>query len=176
MTGSSWHEGCPVSPDALRLLRLSYWGFDRRAHVGEMIVDRDVAADVVTVFRTLFAARFPIQRMHLVDDYGGDDERSMEANNTSGFNCRFATGHPGLWSEHSYGRAVDVNPLLNPYAAADGSIEPANDRRYADRSRHDPGMIHPGDVVVRAFASIGWAWGGAWTSVKDYQHFSLSGR
>jgi D-alanyl-D-alanine carboxypeptidase len=173
---SSWHEGCPVSLDDLRLLRVSYWDFGGRPRVGEMVVNGDVARDVVRVFRRLFDERFPIERMRLVDAYGGDDDRSMAADNTSAFNCRFATGHPGVWSEHSYGRAIDVNPLRNPYVAADGSVQPTRGVAYADRSRRDRGMIHHGDVVVRAFASIGWEWGGDWTSFQDYQHFSQSGR
>jgi hypothetical protein len=100
----------------------------------------------------------------------------MAANNTSAFNCRSATGHPGVWSEHAYGRAIDVNPLVNPYVSSGGSVDPLQGRMYADRSRHDRGLIHPGDVVVEAFASIGWEWGGSWTSTRDYQHFSQSGR
>jgi hypothetical protein len=173
---SSWREGCPVPVEDLRLLAMSFWGYDRRVHTGEMVVHRDVARDVVKVFRRLFDERFPIRRMRLVDEYGGDDDRSMAANNTSGFNCRDRAGSPGVWSEHAFGRAIDVNPLVNPYVAADGFVDPPEGRSYTDRSRNDRGMIHPGDVVVEAFASIGWEWGGDWASVKDYQHFSENGR
>jgi hypothetical protein len=173
---SSWHEGCPVPLEDLRLLTLSFWGYDGRPHTGEMVVHADVSKDVVRVFRRLFDARYPIRRMRLVDEYGAVDDRSMAANNTSGFNCRWRAGSPGVWSEHAFGRAIDVNPLVNPYVTSDGFVDPASGRPYADRSRHDEGMIHDGDIVVRAFASIGWEWGGDWTSIKDYQHFSETGR
>jgi hypothetical protein len=172
----SWHAGCPVGLDDLRLLTLSYWGFDDHEHTGELVVHRDVAHDVVQVFGKLFEAAFPIERMRLVDAYRADDDRSMAADNTSAFNCRYATGHPGVWSEHAYGRAIDINPLLNPYVGSDGSVLPPGGSTYAHRSRTDAGMIHDGDVVVRAFAEIGWGWGGGWTSFQDYQHFSQSGR
>jgi hypothetical protein len=171
----SWHEGCPVGFQDLRLLRISLWGFDGKVHAGKLVVHRDVSRDVVAAFEALFEAAFPVRRMRLVDEYGGDDDRSMAANNTSAFNCRESTGHPGVWSEHSYGRAIDINPLNNPYVAG-GTVLPPEGAAYADRSRQARGMIHDGDAVVRAFASIGWEWGGDWSSIKDYQHFSASGR
>jgi hypothetical protein len=99
----------------------------------------------------------------------------MAADNTSAFNCRSVTGHPGVWSEHSYGWAIDINPAENPYVAGHFVALPAGSR-YADRGLDRPGMIHPGDVVVRAFGAAGWGWGGAWHSIQDYQHFSLTGR
>jgi hypothetical protein len=171
----SWHPGCPVPIDDLRLLTLGFWGFDGKAHTGELVLHRDVAAAALGVFEKLFAARFPIRRMQLVDDYGADDERSMEANNTSAFNCRPVTGGTS-WSEHAYGRAIDINPIQNPYLTAAGTVLPPEGRAYADRSRRARGMIHPGDVVVRAFAAIGWVWAGTWENPKDYQHFSSTGR
>lgn len=172
---SSWRSGCPVGLDDLRFLRLSFWGFDGRGHTGELVVHEDVASNVVTVFRQLFAARFPIQRMRLVDVYGGDDQRSMEANNTSAFNCRRSAGNSGGWSEHAYGRAIDINPVQNPYVSG-GTVEPAAGAAYLDRTSPARGLIRAGGLVVRAFRSIGWGWGGDWTSTKDYQHFSRSGR
>jgi hypothetical protein len=172
----SWRQGCPVGFGDLRLLTLSFWGFDRRVHTGELVVHEDASRDVVNVFQELFEAEFPVDRMRLVDEYEGDDDRSMGANNTSGFNCREATGHPGVWSEHSYGRAIDINPLVNPYVASDRTVLPPAGARYADRSGKAKGMILEGDLVVRAFASIGWEWGGSWSSIKDYQHFSATGR
>jgi len=175
MIPSSWRPGCPVPIEDLRLLTLSYWGFDGTSHTREMIVNEDVATEVISVFRALFAQRFPIQGMELVDVYGGDDDRSMAANNTSAFNCRSVTGHPGVWSEHSYGRAIDVDPVQNPYVSSGGSVAPPAGAAYADRSRSAAGMIHGGDSTVEAFAAIGWAWGGGWPSIKDYQLFSSSG-
>jgi D-alanyl-D-alanine carboxypeptidase-like protein len=171
----SWRPGCPVTLGHLRLLTLTYWGFDARGHTGEMAVHEDVADGVVRVFHELFDDRFPIRRMSLVDEFGGNDDRSMAADNTSAFNCRLATGSSTVWSEHAYGRAIDVNPVENPYVAG-GRVAPPAGAPYADRSRRAPGMIHPGDPTVRAFAAIGWGWGGSWHSFQDYQHFSASGR
>lgn len=172
---SSWHPGCPVPLEDLRLLSLSYWGFDGKVHDGELVVHRDVAEDVLTVFGAIFRERFPIRRMRLVDDYGGDDARSMAANNTSAFNCRPVTGGTS-WSEHSYGRAIDLDPVQNPYVTAGGVILPAEGAGYADRSLHARGMIHAGGAVVAAFGAVGWSWGGEWSSPADYQHFSSTGR
>jgi hypothetical protein len=113
--------------------------------------------------------------MQPVDRYGGDDFRSIEADNTSAFNCRPATGS-SRWSEHAYGRAIDVDPIENPYVTAAGTTAHAASRTYLDRSRHRPGMAYEGGVLVEAFAAAGWGWGGSWTGIKDYQHFSSRGR
>ena len=171
---SSWRPGCPVPLWKLRYLRVSIWGFDGKVRTGELVVRRSQAWPVVRAFRTLFRARFPIKRMRLVDEYGADDDASMAANNTSAFNCRLATGGSS-WSEHAYGRAIDINPIQNPYVKGDTVLPPAG-RRFVNRKRQAQGMIHDGDVVVRAFAAIGWEWGGLWTSLRDYQHFSSTGR
>jgi hypothetical protein len=171
---SSWRPGCPLPRDDLRLLTLAHWGFDREVHRGELVVHKEQAPAVKRVFRVLFRVRFPIERMELVDRYGGDDDRSMAANNTSAFNCRRVEGSSS-WSEHAYGRAIDINPLQNPLV--DGKrVAPPGGSRYLDRSRRAKGLIRADDVVVRAFAAVGWGWGGYWTSVKDYQHFSATGR
>ncbi len=175
MTGRSWHPGCPVALSQLRLLTLTYQGFDRRPHTGKLVVNADVANTVVSVFRRLYDARFPIRRMRLVDDYGGNDFRSIEADNTSAFNCRAATGSTH-WSNHAYGLAIDVNTIENPYVDSGQTSHPAS-RPYLDRSWHRPGMAYPGGVLVEAFASVGWGWGGSWSgSIHDYQHFSVDGR
>jgi D-alanyl-D-alanine carboxypeptidase len=171
----SWRRGCPAPLKDLRLVTMTHWGFDGANHIGEMVLHRRVVDDVLTVFRTLFDARFPIRRMRLVDVYRGDDDRSMAADNTSAFNCRKVTGGSD-WSQHSYGWAIDINPVENPYVSRSGRILPPNGEKYADRSRRARGMIHRGDLVYRAFISIGWGWGGNWRSIKDYQHFSLTGR
>jgi hypothetical protein len=174
MTGDSWHSGCPVSLSQLRVLTLSYWGFDNRAHTGRIVVNADVARSVVSVFRRLYAARYPIRRMQPVDAYGGSDFRSI-ADNTSSFNCRAATGST-RWSEHAYGHAIDIDPIENPYVEG-GTTSHGASRPYLDRSRDRPGMAYPGSVVVQAFAAVGWGWRGSWSgSVRDYQHFSVSGR
>jgi len=174
MTGVSWHPGCPVGFNRLRLLKLSVWGFDGRVHRGRLVVNADAARPMVAVMQRLFRLHFPIRRMRLVDAYGGDDHRSMEADNTSAFNCRFVAGTE-RWSEHAYGRAIDVNPIENPYADSDGYVSPPQGAPFADRSRRAPGLIHRGGPVVAAFAAAGWEWGGNWAWPKDYQHFSATG-
>jgi len=175
MDGVSWRPGCPVPLRDLRLLRLRYWGFDRRAHRGRLVVHRDVAWEIVGAFRRLYRAYFPIRQMRLVDYYGADDQTSMEHDNTSAFNCRRRAGQPGVWSQHAYGRAVDVNPVENPYVWS-GGVSPWNGAPYVDRSDRRRGMIFHGDAVWWAFRNRSWEWGGDWTSVKDYQHFSRNGR
>jgi hypothetical protein len=175
MTGVSWHKGCPVPISDLRLLTLSYRGFDGRTHTGRLIVNRSAAKDVVGVFRRLYRASFPIRRMRLIDAYGGSDFRSIEADNTSAFNCRAATGSSS-WSNHAYGLAIDVNPIENPYVDSAGRTSHPASRRYLDRSRIRRGMAYPGGVLVRAFEAAGWGWGGYWSGIRDYQHFSVNGR
>ena len=171
--GPSWHSGCPVAVSQLRVLTLTHWGFDGRVHSGRLVVNADAATPLLRVFRRLYALRFPIPRMVPVDAYGADDYRSIEADNTSSFNCRRATGSTH-WSEHAYGEAVDLDPLENPYVENGRTSHPGS-VPYLDRSRLRPGMVSP--AVIAAFRSIGWGWGGNWTgSVRDYQHFSRSGR
>jgi hypothetical protein len=173
MTGVSWRPGCPVRLRDLRLLRLSHRGFDGKPRTGRLIVHRDAARDLVQVFRDLYAARVPIKRMVPVDAYGGSDFRSIEADNTSAFNCRYVEGTT-RWSNHAFGTAIDVNPIENPYVSGGRTSHRAS-RPYLDRARRRPGMAYEGGALVRAFDRIGWGWGGRWTSVKDYQHFSASG-
>ena len=170
---SSWRPGCPVPLEDLRLLNLDHWGFDGGIHRGELVVHRDQVGPVLHVMGQLYDARFPIERMQLVDVYGGDDERSMAANNTSAFNCRAVSGRPGVWSQHAYGWAVDLNPVQNPYESG-VRVSPPAGAPFANRSTRHPGMVHAG--VVQAFSSVGWGWGGNWASPKDYQHFSATGR
>ena len=174
MTGRSWRQGCPVPLRNLRVLTLSYRRFDGKTRVGRLVVHADVAREMVDVFRTLYRARFPIRRMVPVDAYGASDFRSIEADNTSAFNCRYVDGTT-RWSEHAYGRAIDVNPIENPYVSGGRTSHPAS-VPYLDRSRRRPGMAYEGGALVRAFDAIGWGWGGRWASVRDYQHFSASGR
>ena len=171
----TYRAGCPVPPAELRLVRVSHWGFDGEPHTGSLVVNRRVTGDVIGVFRRLYAARFPIRRMVPVSAFRGDDDASMAADNTSAFNCRAAVGSPtGRWSMHAFGLAIDVNPVENPYVLG-GRARPPAGRRYVDRSRVRPGMAVAGGVLVRAFESVGWVWGGRWRS-PDYQHFSTTGR
>lgn len=175
MTGVSWRPGCPVGLDELRLVRASHWGFDGRVRTGRIVVHHDVARDVATVLRRLYAGRFPIRRMVPVDAYGASDFRSIEADNTSAFNCRPVEGTT-RWSEHAYGRAIDLNPIENPYVSSDGTSSHRASAPYLSRTRYRAGMAVEGGVVVRAFDAVGWSWGGRWSGVKDYQHFSASDR
>ncbi|MDP8911501.1 MAG: M15 family metallopeptidase [Actinomycetota bacterium] len=171
----SWRPGCPVAPSQLRLVRLVHWGLDGRRRSGSLVVHRRVARDVITVFRRLYKAHFPIRRMVPVSRYRGSDDASMAADNTSGFNCRRVGSRTGSWSMHAYGLAIDVNPVENPYVLG-GRARPRAGRRYVDRTPYRSGMAVPGGVLVKAFASVGWRWGGRWAGSPDYQHFSQTGR
>jgi hypothetical protein len=172
----SWHSGCPVGPSQLRRVRLSFVGFDRERHLGALIVNARVVPQVTLVFRTLYRARFPIRRMQPIDAYRGNDDRSAAADNTSGFNCRAAVASgPKSWSMHAYGEAIDVNDLENPYLIGSRVIPPAG-KGYVDRANVRPGMAVEGGVLVRAFARVGWGWGGRFAGTPDYQHFSTNGR
>jgi D-alanyl-D-alanine carboxypeptidase len=174
MTGVSWRAGCPVSLRDLRLVTATYRDFSGRARTGWLVVHRDVAAGVLGVLRRLYAAGFPIRRMIPIDAYGGSDFRSIEADNTSAFNCRPVDG-TNTWSEHAYGRAIDVNPIENPYVSGGRTSHPAS-VPYVDRVPCRKGMACPGNRLVAAFRAIGWGWGGDWSSARDYQHFSSSSR
>jgi hypothetical protein len=171
----SWHSGCPVSPSALRRVRLTYWGFDGKPHRGALVVNQSAVREIVIVFRRLYLARSPIRRMRPIDVYGGSDERSLAADNTSAFNCRYVVGPgPRRWSTHAYGLAIDVNPVENPYVE-NGHVHPRAGRAYLNRGKVRPGMAVRGGVLVRAFAAVGWQWGGRWSGTPDYQHFSATG-
>jgi len=174
MVGSSWHRGCPVPLRDLRLVKLRFRDFRGETRAGRLVVHRSAAPRIVRVFRRLYRVGFPIRRMRLVDAYGADDHRSMNADNSSAFNCREVAGRPGVWSRHAFGRAIDVNPVENPYVSG-GHVSPAKGRRFANRGWLRKGMIPPRGHVVRAFAGIGWEWGGGWYGTKDFQHFSASG-
>jgi hypothetical protein len=157
---------------------VSYWDFRGQVRPGTLVVHERVARDVLWVFRRIFRARFPIHRIGLPPRYRPPRPEDFEStrNLSSAFNCRPATDHPWSISQHSYGWAIDLNPLQNPYVRSDGSVLRRAARPFRDRTRRLPGMIHRGDAVVRAFAAIGWAWGGDWHTIKDYMHFSLTGR
>jgi hypothetical protein len=167
----SYRARCPVGPAQLRTVRVSYWDFDGRPQTGSIVVAGRVAPELVTVFRQLWDARFPIRRLRPVSAYGGDDDRSMAADNTSAFNCRFVGGTT-RWSMHAYGEAIDVNPVENPYVRG-STVSPPAGRAYLDRTRYRKGMAVANGVLVRAFASVGWKWGAAF---GDHQHFSTTGR
>lgn len=173
--GGSWRPGCPVAPTQLRQIRLAYIGFDGERHLGTLVVNSAVVPVVVRVFARLYAERFPILKMVPIAAYDGNDDRSMAADNTSGFNCRLAVAAGAKhWSMHAFGEAIDVNPVQNPYDF-DGSVLPAAGERFADRADVRPGMAVPGGELVDAFTAVGWGWGGNWVGYPDYQHFSING-
>ena len=174
--GKSWHSGCPVGPTSLVTLTMTYWGFDQRAYQGQLVVNRAVMSPVVAAFRSMYLARFPIRRMVPIAAYGGNDNKSMAADNTSAFNCRRAVSNgPPSWSMHAYGEAIDINTLENPYRL-DGKVLPPAGAPYMDRSNVRRGMIVVGSAPVAAFSAVHWGWGGNWSSTPDYQHFSVNGR
>ena len=174
MTGVSWRDGCPVGLDELALLEMTHWGFDGEIHRGRMVVAAAVADDVLGAFAAMFDAGFPIEKIRLVDEYGADDDLSMEDNNTSAFNCRRVTGGTS-YSQHSFGDAIDMNPVQNPYVRGSTVLPPAGSD-YLDRSDVRQGMIVDPGAALDAFRAIGWEWGGEWSTLKDYQHFSANGR
>ncbi len=165
----SWKPGCPVHPDDLRAVEVDYVDFAGSYQRGTLIVRAAVADDIAAVFERLYGARYPVESIRPIDVYDGDDAASMEANNTSAFNCRAVTGGTS-WSRHSYGMAVDINPMQNPYVSS-LQVLPPKGAEYVDRQNYHPAMIRPGDVVQTSFADIGWRWGGSFRSIRDYQHF-----
>jgi len=175
--GHSYHKGCPVGLSELRYLRLPYRDFKGSVCMGEMIVHQEVASEVVALFAQLYKRGYPIAKMQLISDYGGSDWRSIEADNTSAFNCRSATGSK-KWSKHAYGKAIDINPLENPYISRSGHISHKASLPYKKRViRHkgrakERAMLLGNGEEVRMFEKRGWQWGGRWKRVKDYQHFS----
>ncbi len=172
--GASWHESCPVSVKDLRRISVSHRTFDGTAEQGFLVVHADAVDDLTSVFRMLFAMGYPIERMDPIEMFEGSDDDSMAANNTSAFNCRAVAG-TNIWSQHAYGTAVDINPLVNPYVVGE-SVHPPGGRTYLDRTLNSPGMIVEDGPVVTAFRGVGWIWGGTWENKKDYQHFSTNGQ
>ncbi|MFO0664301.1 MAG: M15 family metallopeptidase [Polyangiaceae bacterium] len=174
MTGVSWRPECPVSLDDLTLLDVPHYGFDGAIHRGRVVVAKRLSTAFLTAFKAMYVARFRIEKMRLVDEYGADDDASMADNNTSAFNCRKSTGGTS-WSQHTYGNAIDINPVQNPYVKGATVLPPAG-APFRTRDGSKPGVIVKGDAVVKAFDALGWGWGGRWTSFQDYQHFSENGR
>ena len=172
MLGKSYPEECPVPLDDLRYVKVLHVGFDGESHEGEMIVNKRIADDVVEIFKELYEAEYPIERIRLIDEYDASDEASMTDNNTSCFCYRTISGSNQL-SYHARGLAVDVNTLYNPYVSKK-KIEPAAGKKYAyDRDSGNPYYIDEDDLCYKLFTEHGFFWGGHWNSVKDYQHFEM---
>jgi hypothetical protein len=174
--GSSWRNGCPVSLNDLRYLRLKHINFNGKDVMGEIIVHKEVSVEVTEIFEALYKIGYPIKKMRLVSDYKGSDWDSIESDNTSAFNCRAATGSK-KWSKHSYGKAIDINPIENPYISRKGYIShkasaPYRNRVHQKSTYADKAVLLKDDKAVHIFKKYGWKWGGDWYSMKDYQHFS----
>ena len=167
---TTWHPGCPTPPENLSVLHVTYWTFQSNKAEGVLLVNRALAPELAGIFRQLYTRHFPIARMEPVENFGGDDEKSMAANNTSAFNCRDITGQKGKFSNHSWGRAIDINPLTNPYVKGD-RVLPEAGRAYLDRGISYPGSLNAQSFAVELFERHGWTWGGRWPDRKDYQHF-----
>ena len=173
-----WHRGCPVWMSQLRVLGYRYYGFDSKTHIGQIVVNAKVASPLATVFAKLYRMRFPIRDGAFASTYGPHPDQSGDV--TASFECRDAAASPCSssatthnWSMHAYGEAVDLDPRENPYVGC-GMTRDKTALSYLKRSRVRPGMVTP--AVRRAFASIGWGWGGSWVgSTKDYMHFSING-
>ena len=173
MNGVSYHADCPVGLDDLSQIEMTHWGFDGEIHTGQLIVASTLAELVRDAFEHAYNWRFAIERMEPVSQFDGDDNQSMAANNTSAFNCRSVTGGSS-WSQHSYGNAIDINPIQNPYVRG-STVLPPEGESYLERDPEVPGLIIEPGPVTGPFLRKGWGWGGQWTSLKDYQHFSENG-
>ncbi len=174
--GNSWREGCPVGLEDLRYLRIKHLNFNGEEQMGEMVVHKEVSVEVTEIFEALYELGYPIRKMRLVSDYKGSDWHSIESDNTSAFNCRRATGSK-KWSKHSYGKAIDINPIENPYISRKGYIShkasaPYRKRVHQKSTYADRAVLLKDDKAVQIFKKYGWQWGGDWSGVKDYQHFS----
>ena len=177
INGNTWRKSCPIKLKELRLIKISYIGFDNKEHLGEMIVHKSVANEVVNIFKELKQIKYPIEKIQLVSNYKGSDDLSMKNNNTSSFNCRLMTGSKTKYSTHSYGKAIDINPIQNPYVKKNVVLpkEGVNyigaNRVHLSNQADDIAIILKNDKIVKIFKKYGWMWGGDWKSLKDYQHF-----
>lgn len=170
MTGRTWNQDCPVDFDHLSYIRMTYWGFDNTCHTGEMVVNHRLAKETVSIFKDIYRAKFPIERMELASRFKTSADRG-KADDTYAFNCRADEGAPGKLSLHSYGIAIDINQLYNP-ARVDGKADPAGSEKYFNRHLKQKGMIQINDAVFKTFTKHGWTWGGLWSEkIRDYQHF-----
>ena len=175
--GHTWHKGCPVALENLRYVRVKHRNFYRSEKMGEIIVHKDVAKDIVKIFRELYNMKYPIRQMRLVSDFRGKDWQSIEADNTSAFNCRNVSTGQKKWSKHAYGKAIDINPIENPFVNKKGHIAHVESYKYKKRKHKnhrftDRAMLLKRDKAVKIFEKHGWQWGGDFSPYKDYQHFA----
>lgn len=174
--GKSYGDACTLPLSDFKHIRILYYGFDHETHIGELIVHTQIADDTIDIFKELYAAKYPIEQVKLIDDYDANDNTSMSDNNSSSFNYRVIDGTTTL-SKHSLGLAIDINPLYNPYVRNINGLEvvlPEEGVLYTDRQKDLPYMIKEGDICHQAFIKRGFTWGGIWNHSKDYQHFQKS--
>jgi poly-gamma-glutamate synthesis protein (capsule biosynthesis protein) len=177
--GNSWRKNCPVELKDLRYLQIAYIDFYGKSKIGEMIVHKDVVKDIRHIFEMLYINEYPIRKMQLISNYRGNDYQSIEADNTSAFNCRPVTGNKNKWSNHAYGKAIDINPIENPYISRKGTTSHKKSLPYLPSKRVyknsslavDKAVLLKDSKVVNIFKKLGWQWGGDWRCIKDYQHF-----
>jgi len=174
--GNTWKKECPVSLSNLRYMQVNHWDFNGNTITGELIVHKDVADELVYIFEELYNIGYPIHKMTLISDYKGNDWQSIEADNSSAFNCRAVTGNKKKWSKHAYGKAIDINPIENPYISRSGHISHKASQKYRKRAHTtntyaDRAILLKNDQAVKIFKKYGWKWGGDWHTIKDYQHF-----
>ena len=182
--GNSWRYGCPVALNELRYLQVKYWNLKGTTNIGELIVHRNVAKSVSKIFGELYAIKYPIKQMRLVSDFKGSDWQSIEADNTSAFNCRNIIGNKNKWSNHAYGKAIDINPIENPYMSRKGTSSHSKSRPFLPNKRFHKSTLSPADKAVllkndkavKIFKNYGWRWGGDWKGIKDYQHFDKNNK
>lgn len=165
-----WYPACPVELDDLALVRVNYFGFDDKTHQGTLIVNKRIATEVAAIFAELLREKFPVEKIIPAHLYGNDDEKIMADNDTSAFLCRPMVDKPNIFSMHSYGLAIDINPLLNPYVKKD-LVLPPEGKKYLDRTNMQKGMIVKDSSIYKIFIRHGWRWGGDWKKLKDYHHF-----
>lgn len=175
MLGLTYHKECPVSLDELRIVNVKYLGFDNNIYLGDIIVHKDLAFEVSEIFKELFEISYAIKQIIPIEKYNGDDFASIEADNTSAFNCRKAEGSQ-KYSKHSYGKAIDLNPLENPYVYSNGTTSHEASQKYLIRKSNDDSIenkavLTSSSKAVQIFKKYGWKWGGDWKNIKDYQHF-----
>ncbi|MGD2168840.1 MAG: M15 family metallopeptidase [Chlamydiota bacterium] len=168
--GKSWNSDCPIPLEDLAYVQVSHWNYNNEIVTGELIYHKTLALEIIEIFQELFEAKFPIEKMVLIDDYNANDDLSMEDNNSSAFCSRAVVGYSGVFSKHSYGGTIDINPLINPYIRGN-TVLPKGSEPYLDRTLDIPGLIKEGDVCYQAFIKRGYTWGGHFISLKDYQHF-----
>ncbi len=161
---------CPLSPQQLTHIQVPYWGFDNKAHTGILVVNHNIADETQAIFKKIYAQKFPIEKIKPLENYGNNEEKAMEDNDTFAYHCKKMASNPNRFSMHAYGLAIDINPLLNPYLSKN-KLLPLNGEKYLVREQLIPGMISPKTSIYKIFTENNWTWGGDWRTIKDYHHF-----